>query len=81
MGTPEHAVPCSQNAHVKLLPKDKDPNISLTTNKTDNAQPNLVLPSPESEDKSISAELVHAIIVKHGLELPAKHGKVNITKY
>ena len=79
-GTPEHVVPCSQNAHVKLPPKDKDPNISSTTDKTDNAQPNLVLPSPESEDKSISAELVCAIIVKHGPELPAKHGKVNFAK-
>ena len=28
MATPEHVVPCSQNAHVKLPPKVKDPNIS-----------------------------------------------------
>ena len=67
-GIPEHVVPCSQNAHVKLLPKVKDPNINLSTDKTDRAQPNLVLPPPESEDESISAELVHAIIVKHGPE-------------
>ena len=76
----DHAVPCSQNARVNLPPKHKDPNISSTTDKTDNAQPNLVLPSPESEDKSISAELVRAIIVKHGPEFPAKDGKVNNTK-
>ena len=39
-----------------------------------------MLPSPESEDKSISAELVHAIIVKHGPELPAKDGNVHNNK-
>ena len=63
---------------MNLPPKDKDPNpnISLTTDKTDKAQPNLVLLSPESEDKSISAELVHAIIEKHGPKLPAKDGNV-----
>ena len=39
-----------------------------------------MLLSPESEDKSIGAELVRAIIVKHGPELSAKHGKVNTAK-
>ena len=83
-GTPVHVVPCSQKAHVKLLPKARDPvnvtDIDLSTDKTDKAQLNLVLLSPESQDESIGAELVHAIIVKHGPELSAKHGKVNIAK-
>ena len=84
MGTPVHIEPCSQKAHLKLSPKAWDPvnvtDIDTSTDKTEKAQLNLVLPSPESEDESIGAELVHAIIVKHGPELSAKHGKVNTDK-
>ena len=69
---------------MKLPPKAQNPvnvtDVDSSTDKTDKAQLNLVLPSPESEDKSIGAELVHATIVKHGPELPAKHGKINIAK-
>ena len=78
MDTPEHSASSSQNVHVNLPLKDKDsnPNIISTTDKPDKAQPNLVLPSPGSEDKSISVELVCAIIEKHGLEFPAKDGNI-----
>ena len=71
---PAHLVPPKAQNPVKVT------DVDLSTDKTDKAQLNVVLPSPESEDKSIGAELVSAIIVKHGPELPAKHGKVNITK-
>ena len=43
-GTPEHVVPCFQKAHVKLPPNIQGPNIDSSTDKTDKAQPNLVLP-------------------------------------
>ena len=58
-GAPVHIVPSTQKAHVKLSPKAQNPvkvtDVDSSTDKTDKAQLNLVLPSPESEDKSIGA--------------------------
>ena len=82
-GTPIHPAASSQNVHVNLLPKDQDfnpkdfnLNISSSSDKPDEAQPNIVLSTPRSEDRSIGAELVHAIIEKHGPELPPKDGNI-----
>ena len=86
-GTPEHPAASSQNEHVNLSPKVKDSNpkdsnlnISSNTDKPDKAQPNIVFPSPGSEDRSIGAELVCAIIEKHGPELPPKDGNIIMNK-
>ena len=57
-------------------PKDFNLNISSSSDKPDEAQSNIVLLTPGSEDRSIGAELVHVIIEKHGPELPPKDGNV-----
>ena len=77
-GTPEHPAASPQNVRVNLSPKAKDSNLNISSNidKPDQAQPNIVLPSPGSEDRSIGAELVHAIIEKHNPELQPKDGNV-----
>ena len=87
-GTPAHPAASSQSLDLNLSskehdtnPKDLNLNISSSSNKSDEAQrdeaqPNIVLSTPGSEDRSIGAELVHVIIEKHGLELPPKDGNV-----
>ena len=91
-GTPAHPAARSQSLDLNLSSKDHDTNpkdlnlnISSSSNKLDEAQRdeaqlNIVLLTPGSEDKSIGAELVCVIIEKHGLELPPKDGSINSNK-
>ena len=87
-GTPVHPAASSQSLDLNLSPKDQGTNpkdlnldISSSSDKSDEAQPdeaqlNIVLSTPGSEDRSIGAELMHVIIEKHGPELPPKDGNI-----
>ena len=66
---------------INLSPKDQDSNpkdfnlnVSSNSDKPDETQPNIVLSTPGSEDRSIGAKLVRVIIEKHAPELPPKDG-------